>query len=571
MLVGSGIWWISQAQQAQLPDEIRLARTAVLPFENLTNNKDFDVVGRMAADWITEGLMSQEDIKIVSFNNVKENLALASMDLTQQSNAKFMSATGAEKLITGRIYLEGNQLILKSSLQDAATGTIENVFKSIAGNPEQPSKVLGELIAYILGYYAARDNVKYGKTVWGDSPPKVGAYAAFDKGMDFFGKDYDKAIYHFQRAQQIDSTFYAPYLWHITAYSNIGQPAIADSFYAKVSQRFQPLSTPSQLQSEFMPALILHKNKEQCEALKKMLKVDPKDPTVNYLAGLNAYRLNRPKETVAIYSILDAKIIDYNKPSYAWWNSNYASALMRTKKYEKALAIIDYVPKDFGSIVFPLRKARIYVLTNQIDSLQNLLHTIENQTFFNGNVANVFSEIGHTFGLMGDKIQQKSWNEKAIQWINNQPEGQSINHYDLAESNYGASNYQIALPMFESLLHKTDKQKAFGSYIFYKRRIALLHAKLNDTAAAESILSELKAIDYKYDFGYTAYAIGSIYAQLGEKQKAINWLKQAFQKGYSFSVYRYDNDLDLQSLKGEAAWDDFVRPIMESFELPTTK
>jgi len=439
MLISGGIWWFSQAQQAQLSDEIRLARTAVLPFENLTNNKDFDVVGRMAADWITEGLMSQEDIKIVSYNNVKENLALASMDLTQQSNAKFMSATGAEKLITGRIYLEGNQLILKSSLQDAATGTIENVFKSIAGNPEQPSKVLEELIAYILGYYAAKDNVKYGKTVWGDSPPKVEAYAAFDKGMDFFGKDYDKAIYHFQQAQKIDSTFYSPYLWHITAYSNIGQPAIADSLYAKVQQRFQSLSPRNQLLSEFMPALIMRNNQKAYETIKKMLKVDPKDPTVNYLAGSEAYILNRPKETVDIYSILDAEIIDYNKPSYAWWNSVYASALTRTKQYEKALAIIDYVPKDFGSIAFPLQKARIYVLTNQIDSLQNLLHTIENQTFFNGNVANVFSEIGHTFGLMGDKIQQKSWNEKAIQWINNQPEGQSINHYDLAESNYSPS------------------------------------------------------------------------------------------------------------------------------------
>ena len=85
--------------------------------------------------------------------------------------------------------------------------------------------------------------------------------------------------------------------------------------------------------------------------------------------------------------------------------------------------------------------------------------------------------------------------------MNDQPEGQSINNSDLADAYYRSGNYKAALPIYESLLQKTDKQKAFGSYIYRKKRIALLHAKLNDKTAAESILSELKAIDYKYDFG----------------------------------------------------------------------
>jgi len=105
------------------------SRIAILPYKNNTNDMDLDVLGDMAADWIIQGLMNVDDIKVVSFETVKDHAQLVSIGKL----GTFAERTGAEKIIKGSYYLQGDDLIFQSQLIDARSGEIELVLPTISG------------------------------------------------------------------------------------------------------------------------------------------------------------------------------------------------------------------------------------------------------------------------------------------------------------------------------------------------------------------------------------------------------------------------------------------------------
>jgi len=79
ILAGWWFWPTFNQSESAISQSLIESRIAIIPYENKTNDPELDVLGDMAADWIIKGLMNFEELKLVSYQNVKDHIEYASL------------------------------------------------------------------------------------------------------------------------------------------------------------------------------------------------------------------------------------------------------------------------------------------------------------------------------------------------------------------------------------------------------------------------------------------------------------------------------------------------------------
>ena len=210
-------FWFYKNNNTLLPESIQNARLAVLPFENKTNDAELDMLGEMASDWIIQGMMNFDELKVVSYKTVIDNLPYLSA--TTDSPLSFKARTGAEKLIRGNYYLENEKIIIQSQIIDPQNGNIEFAFPEVKGDANGYTSIIKELRERILSYFSVTLKDEYMAVMLGN-PPKYEAYKLFMEATNYFTLDgYDKAIPLYNKSIEVDSHFYWPYQQIFFAYS----------------------------------------------------------------------------------------------------------------------------------------------------------------------------------------------------------------------------------------------------------------------------------------------------------------------------------------------------------------
>ena len=135
--------------ETKIPDEVLNSRIAVIPFENKTNDTLLNVLGNLTADCITRNLTNLDNTKISQYENVQQNL-----ELLKNSPQQFVDATGADYLIQGRFYKEGNELIFESQITNPISNEVIFFLNEIRGKEDKPSAIISELAQRITGYFS---------------------------------------------------------------------------------------------------------------------------------------------------------------------------------------------------------------------------------------------------------------------------------------------------------------------------------------------------------------------------------------------------------------------------------
>ena len=72
-------------------------------------------------------------------------------------------------------------------------------------------------------------------------------------------------------------------------------------------------------------------------------------------------------------------------------------------------------------------------------------------------------------------------------------------------------------------------------------------------------LKELELAD-DYQFGQYRYSIAAVYSGLGDKENAVQYLKEAFQNKFGFTLGNYKYDFMFIPLHGYEPFESFVKP-----------
>src|SRR5262249_17234286 len=153
-------------------------RVAVAPFENLTNDTAFAQVGRIAADWITQGIVQIESLDVVPSTAV--STALTNAGAGSDVVRRLAAATRAGVVVTGTFVLSRDSLQMSATLVDARKNKPIRVIGPITGPKADPLIAISAVRERLLGSLASGDATR-GVSLEGVAP-KYDAYRAMMDG-----------------------------------------------------------------------------------------------------------------------------------------------------------------------------------------------------------------------------------------------------------------------------------------------------------------------------------------------------------------------------------------------------
>jgi class 3 adenylate cyclase/tetratricopeptide (TPR) repeat protein/TolB-like protein len=523
-----------------LPKEVREGIVAILPLENKTDKPELDVLGDLASDWITRGLMDLEDLKVVSHQNVKDNIKHAAEGAPTE---EFKKITGAQTIIYGNYYFLDIKLIISCKIINTDGNFEESII--VEGTEEEMRKLITNLQSTISSYFALKESKVFGDLI--QSIPKIESYREFQKAEKLFGKDTDKTIDHLNNAIRLDSNFLFAYLVKINTLTNAGKYQEAESQLEKIKSIFKSLNPSSQIQIDWITAII-NRDLEGCKrASLQLAKKDPKNILYNYNTGYYDASLNRPSKAIEVFRLIDTTIVPKLMSSNAltWWTEVYSHCLIKLKQYDEALKILNLAPSEFTNLDNYRLRTQAYINQGKKEKIDELINR----------VAAISSN------LSGDLDKQRFYGNAGVQHLKNQPEGVEVRPFQLAESFYQAGDLNQALNYYLKHKETATSGSVYGKGKWHTiSKIGCIFARKNDTSSALKVIEELDQIDDYRPSGRYTYAKARIYAQLGEKEKAISLMKAAMKEGFSneYGEFRYGEDIEFEPLRGIPEFENFV-------------
>jgi len=313
-------------------------RTVVAVFENLTGEPALDPLGRIASDWITQGLSRVERMSVVPSTSVLYATMGRAADPAPDADPlrALAEATGAGTVVSGSFHRDGRKLRFQAQITDAVDRRVRQPLAPVSAPADSPMAAIDALRQQATGALAARFEPEH------DLAEQIGAplydaYREFIAGFELFGTDDAEALRHFLRAADLDTTFSAPLMYAAFIHDLAGDRASGAAMLARCVARRQSLSPWARTWLDALLAYREHRYPAALGHLRMARAMAPLDPLATHWTGMLARMCNRPRETVAVYAAQGQRPWG-GHPLASSWTSNHCWALHMLGEHERELA-----------------------------------------------------------------------------------------------------------------------------------------------------------------------------------------------------------------------------------------
>jgi tetratricopeptide (TPR) repeat protein len=534
VIAGLGVWgWRSRAAKPPLDPR----RVVVAVFENRTGDASLDMLGRLAADHIGEGLARLPSVQVVPDSTARN--------------------TGAGLLVAGAYYLSGGDIRIQARLTDAITGR-STAFDPALGPRTTPMAAVESVRQRIMGAVALRADATW-LPGHDERPPTYEAYQEYLVGMERAGDDDAAAIAHFERAAELDPGFISPRLSAVGFSVNSGDLAGATRHLSLLEEQMARLTPYQRLKVAAHRAQLAGRNEEAYVAEREARRLVPGDAReaffFAYLAGL----ANHHREAVeAATAPLDWKPLHEQRGVHAgfyFWN--LAESLHLLGEHERELTEVRR-----GQALHPevpylrLWEASALVALGRLEEAQQVV----TQAMTLARVGYLDSGdllIGTALELRvhGHREASVAMAERAIEWLRGGPPAQTNRKQarrQLARSLLIAGHWREAAPICRALARESpDDIEDAGT-------LGILAARRGARAEALRISEQLRHLDRPNLLGRRTLMRARIAAWLGEQDEAVDLLREAFAQGVPHDI-RPHRDIDLEPLRGYAPFEALIK------------
>jgi TolB-like protein len=529
-------------------------RIVVALFENRTNDPSLDVLGKMTSDWITQGLSRSKEIEVVPSTTVMHIYGGLQDAGTIINRDRFISAlvkeTGAGILVTGSYYLQQGMLQFSVEVKDGNTGKLIYAPDAISGDVNQPMVTIEKLSNEIIGGLAYHINISPIEDL--SKPPNKDAYIAYLTGIDLFGHDYAAAIRQFIKSALSDSLFVPPKVYIAMAYANQEKYAQADSMVRNISKMRDRLTNT---ENHFLNYIIAHldgNNNECLRHLKLAEKSSPTGRTIKYLLGLYSLRVNNPAASINYNRQLDFQSSYHGKTILDNWRRGIVC---------DALHLLQYYPEELneaedGLVYYPgwadfyLAAVRAYAAMGQEQGILKVIEACKTVSLQNGTVGDVMIEAALELRRHGNKEASLAYAFMAADWYLKQ--GGDFRE-ETAIAYYNGEQWEKSRILFEQLSKEKPENYNYTGYL------GSLAARRGDEDFARNIIASLLKLDWPHMRGRNTLWCARIAALLGDKDEAVELLRQSISEGRSFGPSLLQI-VDFEPLKDFPAYKELVRP-----------
>jgi DNA-binding SARP family transcriptional activator len=484
-------------------------------FENQTGKSELDVVGRLAADWVGEGLVRTGLVRVVAPGG---------------------DMRGTQSVIRGRMYREGGRLWLQASIRRPTTGVIVRALEPVSADTAAPTRALEPLRRQVMGamgtLYDPRIDAFSESTL---RPPSFEAYAAFAEGMDRYrARDVPGMAGSFRRAMELDPDYITARLWLAWTASMAGDWATADSLAHSLDGERQRMSPVERAWHDRQLALYRGDNQRTYEAALRMAELAPRSGWVIALADA-AIAVNRPREAIAA---LEEAGLESLGPTRDHGAALLAAAYHMAGEYGKELEVTDETVREIGldwDFVGPGVRAlaalgRVEALEERLAEVQGMPTTIYGQP----RAANALTAAVAELRAHGRPDAAAAVADRFLA-PTGQPEHEAVAPAaTLARARmlYELGRWGAAARLLKHAHAEPAPAERFGPADVRRRGLAaLVAAQRGDPRAALALDVELAEADEPYLFGEPTAWRARIAAVLGEDERAIRLIRRAFAEG----------------------------------------
>ena len=513
---------------------------AVAVFENKTGDPKLDTIGSMAAERIMQGLTQVGQFSVAPMPSAE---ALSATSKGKDKLRALAEATKAGKIVHGDYFLQGETIQFHAWVQDMAAKKNILAFEPASGPFTDPAAALEPLRLKLMGGIACvfdpmlKDFLAIMK-----EPPNFEAYRENIEGLkSFLRGEYPKAIEHLLRAAERDPNLKAALIVASIAYNNQRQYAKADELAQKVEKSRADLSSGERLILDWLQALLRGDLETQLRSDRQFVSIQT-SWVWNYNNALDATRNNYPQEAIDLLARLNPYDESYKdfSPNY-WGVLTTAHHMLGNHKQELKEA-------RRGRKQFP---ERLSMLTNEVRAVSALGGIKDLQKLFDESKTlppqsgyspgNIMLWAGRELRAHGYKEDSVRVLNEALQWFEGRPEQEKaspMNRRDQAMTFYILGKWAEAKELFEGL-HRDVPDDI--NYLGYLGAVAV---QLGDKEEALKISKQLEEDKRPYLFGIPTYRRARIAALLGDKEGAVNLIRQAIKQGFAYSNIHPTEDFE---------------------------
>ncbi len=531
-------------------------RIAVMVFENMTGDPALDPIGRMASDWITQGLTQTGLVEIVpsaSLFAVTQDMESSGLKHTGSAGVRFIAeATAAGFVISGTYYKVGSQLQLQAQITDVLSDKLLYATGHLAGSLDNPTGTIEQLRQQIMGALAVHfDDRLSSMSKMTGSHPTYEAYRHYIDGVEQYSKrDFPNAILAFKRAIGTDSEYMGAYMYLAVSYLYEGHIALADTVLASLKGNRELFTPLERANMDWLDGLLQGDRAKALQAARIAASHAPNSEATSMLIS-ESLASNRPHEALSAISSVN-RDVGYFRMDRISYYERFSGIYHILEEYEKELDVArearKLFPEDFGFLNVEIRALIGLGKIEEVDKLLDESLTLPAQHD---------ATPGGTMRLAGIELRAHGYPEsalnafeRAISWYHERP-GEYMDMY--AMTLYHARRWEQSKTVFEKLAPD------YHDELFIHGFLGVIAARQGNRTEALRISEWLEELERPYLFGQNTVWRARIVAQLGEPVQSVALLREAFRQGASYGIWLH-NDFDLEPLRDYKPFRELVEP-----------
>ncbi len=518
-------------QQRRAPGEAVMQRVVVAVFDNGTGDTSQDLIGRLTADQISQGLQRTGIVDVVPPNtalHISRSIA-AQGDTESDPVTRLAQETGATYAIAGTYYREGDAIQFHAQIidtRDTDTTRLHVALEPVSAPYDRPGMAIETLRQRVMGAIASiiDPRIEQPAELMGHLP-SYAAYRAFIQGLEIFWRsDFARSRQHFQRAIELDPDYHLPRILLILSHDNVGEWAESEPLVSELERRRGELSPYESYRLDQLIATAEGDLQGAYQAALGASSISPEFGPV-FDGAVFAIALNRPKEGIEALLTIDTRRVLIGWTRY-WEYLTVARHMLgdHDEELEDALLGRAQYPDSIGVIFAEIRARAARGDINGVEKLIDggvRLGTRDGWT--PGGLLRATGDelIAHGHADAGGKALARS-----IIWYQNLPSPEKeTRRYSLALSLLSAGRLDEAITLLE-IVDPVDADQ-----FFVLGALGVARALKGDRAGAERISAHLEGMTPPYSFGGVSVWQAQIAASLGNRDQAMVFLRRAFSEG----------------------------------------
>lgn len=525
---------------------------AVMPFTNETPDSTLTGWGRLAGDWVTQGLHEAALLPVVPW----PSMTIAALDHAKFGGdpvALVRRQTGASTVVTGSYYATGDSLRYQASIIDARSGRLIAAIPPVVVAQDSSAAAVRELRERLIGAVAVAFDERFTAGP-GAKPPTWEAYRLFDRGLsDYSAYRYDSASSLMEQAWRADTTFVPALIYATMASMNDGERQRADTLLETIA-RFRPQL--SGYHAAFLDAIVAARDGDFALALVHTTKAMSYAPgaRASYNAAMWLHALNRPAEADAMLQSIETD----HGPMRDWpayWNVR-AHANHLLGRYEDELAISRELkrryPKQRSALVIEARALAALGRRAELDSLFSASETLDPDVYWSQGAMRHVAADEFAIHRTGDSTAMyraaASWLEARLR----EAPKVSAHREWLSQTMIGSGDDERA----ERLLDALDRERP--DRLLYRGQLATLAARRGNGPLAAR---RLGAPGGRSRGEYAVYE-ARVAALLGHQDLAFTKLSEGIRVGVSnWHWMQHALHRDFSALRDDPRYTRLITPI----------